>query len=297
LVREGSLPRLNYSLEQLATKAAEVRRDVVTALAEHPIAPAGPSLAGADLLTTLFFFEINFMPEDREWSGRDLWHAPSRALSPALAAAMAEAGFFPLRDLLKMGTLDHPLEGFLSSRTPGIPVSGGVEGAGLSVAVGMALASRLDHNPRRVYCLIDDSEVQIGQIWEATMAAAQFELDNLVLVIDLDGKQQDGEIEEIIGVAPLAEKFRDFNWHVLEVEGNELSQLVDAFNRTRSLRKAPTVILSCTTRGHGVDAFEEGDDLLTAESASEALAALGTSAEEWRRRLEAGDGHGSKRRG
>jgi transketolase len=294
---EGPLPRLNYSLEQLATKAAEVRRDVVTALAEHPIAPAGPALAAADLLTTLFFYEINFMPEDRDWAGRDLWHVPSRALSPALAAAMAEAGFFPLKDLLKMGTLDHALEGVLSSRTPGIAVSGGVEGAGLSVAVGMALASRLDQNPRRVYCLIDDSEVQIGQIWEATMAASQFELDNLVLVIDLDGKQADGEIEEIMGLAPLAEKFRDFNWHVIEVEGNELSQLVNAFNRSRSLRKAPTVILSCTTSGCGVDEFEEADELLTAESAAEALAALGTSAEEWRRRLEAGDGPGGKRRG
>lgn len=291
------MPRLNYSLEQLANKAIEVRRDLVTALAEHPITPPGPSLAGADLLTTLFFYEINFMPEDRDWAGRDLWHVGSRALGPALAAAMAEAGFFPLRDLLKMGTADHPLEGALSNRTPGIAVSAGVEGAGLSVAVGMALASRLDHHARRVYCVIDDAEVQNGQVWEAAMAASQFELDNLVLIIELDGKQSDGDIEEIIGLAPLAEKFRDFNWHVIEVEGNELSQLVDAFNRSRSMKKAPTVIVSCTTRGAGVDAFEEGDDLLTAEMTADALAALGTSTDEWRRRLEAGDGAVGKRRG
>jgi transketolase len=292
------LPRLNYSLEQLATKATEVRRDVVTALGEHPVTPAGPALAGADLLTTLFFYEINFAPEDRDWPGRDFWHVSSRALTPALAAAMAEAGFFPLRDLLKLGTVDHPLEGALSNRTPGIAVSAGVDGAGLSVAVGMAVASRLDHNPRRIYCLIDDAEVQIGQVWEAAMSAAQFELDNLVLVIDMDGKQADGDIEEIMGLAPLAEMFRAFNWHVLEVDGNDLSRLVDAFNRSRSKKKAPTAILSCTTRGRGVETLEETDDLLTPESAAEALVALGTSAADWRRRLEAGDGHaGAKRRG
>jgi transketolase len=291
------VPRLNYSLDQLASKAAEIRRDIVLSLARRPVAPAGPALAGADLLTTLFFYEINFKPEDRQWADRDYWHLSSRALSPALQAAMAEVGFFPLRDLLATGGYDHPLEGFPTTRIPGMQVSAGVPGAGLSVAAGMALASRLDHHARRIYCLIDDSEVQVGQVWEAAMAAAQFELDNLVLVVDLDGKQADGDIEEIVGLAPLAEKFRAFNWHVLEIDGNDLRQLVDAFNRSRSLKKAPTVILSCTTRGFGVETLEESDELLDAESAVAALAALGTTAEDWQRRLEAGDGPGHRRRG
>ena len=129
------------------------------------------------------------------------------------------------------------------------------------------------------------------------MAAAQFELENLVLAIDLDGRQADGDIEEIVGLAPLAEKFRAFNWHVLEVDGNDVGQLVEAFDRSRSLRRAPTAILSCTTPGHGVSAYEEEDPPLTLDTAGEALRELATSLEEWRKRLDAAGGSGGGRRG
>lgn len=284
------MPRLNYTISQLEEKAQDVRRDIVTALAQRPIAPAGSALAGADLMTALFFYEINFKPDDQRWPERDIWHVSSTALAPALHAVMAEVGLFPQRDLLAMGTPDHHLEGHASSRTRGVEVGGGVPGSGLSVAVGIALASRIDRNPRRVYCVMDDSEMQEGQVWEAAMAAAQFELDNLVMVIDLDGKQADGEIEEIIGLAPLTEKLRAFNWHFLEVDGNNLEKLVDAFNRTRSRRGAPSAILSCTTRGRGVSMLEESDEPLTEETARQALSELGTNLDDWKRRLEAGDG-------
>jgi transketolase len=271
------VPRLNYTVDQLKEKALDVRRDVVTALVEHPVARVGSALAGADLLTTLLFYEVNFKLDDPDWVERDMWHVSSQALTPALHAAMAEVGFFPTSDLASIGSPDHHLEGFPSSRTPGVEVSGGPPGAGLSVALGMALASRLDGNPRRIYCVMDDSEIQSGQLWEAAMAAAQFELGNLVLVIDLDGHQADGEIEEIIGLVPLAEKMRDFNWHVLEVDGNDVEELVDAFNRSRSLHGAPAVILSCTVHGHGVALFEESDE---AEAAEESEGAGEAEAEE-----------------
>lgn len=285
------MPRLNYTVSQLEAKAIDVRRDVIVALARRSLPGAGSALAGADLLTALFFYEINFKLDDLRWAERDVWHLSSRALAPVLHAVMAEVGFFPARDLLLTGAVDHHLEGYASNRTPGVEVCGGVPGGGLSVSVGMALASRMERNPRRVYCVMDDSEVQEGQLWEAAMAAAHLELDNLVLAIDLDGKQEDGDTEEIVGLAPLAEKLRSFNWHVLETDGNSAEKLVEAFNRSRSLRGAPAVILSCTTRGHGVGMLEESDPVLTPELAAQALGELGTTLDDWTRRLEAGDGH------
>lgn len=284
------MPRLNYTISQLEEKARDVRRNIVTAIGLHAVTPPGSALAGADLLTVLFFYEINFKLGDLRWPERDIWHVSSRALAPALHAVMAEVGFFPTRDLLAMGAVDHHLEGDPSGRTRGIEVSGGVPGGGLSVAVGAALSSKMDKNPRRIYCVMDDSEIQEGQFWEAAMAAAQFELDNLVLVVDLDGKQADGEIEEIMGLAPLTEKLRAFNWHVLEVDGNNLEKLVEAFNRTRGLRGAPSAILSCTTRGHGVSMLEESDEPFTQDMARQALVELGSTFDDWKRRLEAGDG-------
>ncbi len=292
------MPRLNYSPAQLAEKALDVRRNVVTTLGLHPILSPGSSLAGADLLTTLFFYEINFRLDDLRWPERDLWHVSSRALAPALHAVMAEVGYFPGRDLLRLGEAGHHLGAVPSPATPGVEVGAGAPGAGLSVAVGMALGARLDRNPRRVYCVMDDSEIQSGQVWEAAMAAAQFELDNLVLAIDLDGRQADGDIEEIIGLASLAEKLRAFNWHVLEVDGNDVGQLVEAFDRSRSLHRAPTAILSCTTPGRGVSGYEEEDQPLTFAAAGEALRELETSLEEWRQRLDAAGGRrGSARAG
>ena len=284
------MPRLNYSPAQLAEKALDVRRNVVTALALHPIMSPWPSLAGADLLTTLFFYEINFKLDDLHWPERDQWHVSSRALAPALHAVMAEVGYFSGRDLLRLGDAGHHLGALPSSATPGVEVTAGAPGAGLSVAVGLALGAQIDRNPRRIYCVMDDSEIQSGQVWEAAMAAAQFEVDNLVLAIDLDGRQADGDIEEIIGLAPLAEKLRACNWHVLEVDGNDVAQLVEAFDRSRNLHRAPTAILSCTTPGHGVSGWEENDAPLTFEVAGEALRELKTSLEEWRQRLEAANG-------
>lgn len=284
------MPRLNYTASQLEEKALDVRRNIVTALAVHPIVPASGALAGADLLTTLFFYEINFKLDQLDWAERDIWHVSSRVLAPTLHAVMAEVGYFPRRDLLRMGEAGHHLGGVPTSLTPGIEVSAGAPGTGLSVALGVALASRQDANPRRIYCVMDDEEIQTGQVWEAAMAAAQFELDNLVLAVDLDGKQADGDIEEIIGLAPLAEKFRSFNWHVLEVDGNDLAELIEGFNRSRSLRRAPTAILSCTVSGRGVSRFEEAEDPMPTAIDAEVLHELGTTLDDWRQRLEAGDG-------
>lgn len=285
------MPRINYTVEQLREKAADVRRDVVVMHAGGGWGGVGSSLAAADLLTTLFFYEFNFDLNDPTWADRDLWHVSSRAIGSGLYATMGEVGFFPLGDLTRFGTAESHVRSFPSSTTPGIDVTAGVPGAGLSVAIGMALGSRLDDVHRRVYCIMDDSEVQDGTFWESAMAAAHLEMDNLVLVVEYDGKQAGGDIEEVLGFAPLTEKLRSFNWHTIEIDGNDLDAVVGAFNKSRSLKGAPVAILSCTTLGKGVSFMEDDDAWCRGnpddEQTRTALEELGTNYDEWTKRLSA----------
>ena len=285
---EVDVSRINYTVEQLRDKATVVRRNIMSMCAGGEWGGCGTALAGADLLTTLFFYEINLDLENPSWAERDIWHSSSRPLAPALYAAMAEVGFFPRADLLKLGEFGHYMQAFPSASTPGIEVSG-IQGSGLSTCVGVGLASRIDDSHRRVYCIMDDSEVHCGQFWEAALAAAHHELDNLVLIIDYDGKQQDGDIEEVMAIAPLTEKLRSFNWHTIEVDGNDVQQIVEAFDRSRSLRGAPVTIFSCTTVGHGISFMEDDDAWLEGipdeAQIQAALAELGTSGEEWQKHL------------
>ncbi len=285
------MPRINYTVEQLRDKAVDVRRNVVTMGATGGWGGIGSSLAAADLMTTLFFYEVNFNPDDLEWPERDLWHVSSKGLTAALYATMAEVGYFPKADLLAVDQPDNHIEGFPSARTPGIELSGGVQGAGLSGAVGMGLATRMHEVHRRVYCVVDDSEVQDGQFWEAALAAAQFELEQLVLVVDYDDKQADGDVEDVMALAPLNDKLRSFNWHTLEIDGNDMEAVVGGLDRSRSNKGAPTAILNCSMLGKGVSFMESEDPwyagIPTEEQAVEALSELGTTLEEWRKRLTA----------
>jgi transketolase len=283
------VPRINFTVEQLREKAIDVRRNVVAMHAGGQLGGPGASLAAADLMTTLFFYEINFDRDNPDWEDRDIWHVSSQPLAAAMYSAMAEVGYFPFADLLRIGDLDMPVRSYPSATARGVEVSGGVPGAGLSVAIGMALGSHLDQQHRRVYCIMDDSEVQEGVFWEAAIAAAHHELDGLVLVIDYDGKQQGGDIEEVMGFAPLTEKLRSFNWHTIEIDGNDLDAIVEAFDKSRSLRGAPTAILNCTLHGKGVSFMEDDEQWHDAapseEQVREALTELGTSYDDWMKRL------------
>jgi transketolase len=204
---------------------------------------------------------------------------------------MAERGYFPLADLLGFRQLTGHLQGHPSRHdTPGIEVSSGSLGQGLSVACGMALGSRMDRRERRVYCVMGDGELQEGQVWEAAMFAAHYGLDNLCGIVDYNRKQIDGDVEDVMGIAPLADKWRAFEWHVVEIDGHDVKQVLHAFDEARRTRGRPTVILAHTVMGKGVS-FMEDDHRWhgmppAREQAEQAMRDLGTTLDEWTRRLE-----------
>ena len=285
--------RLAWDADQLRAKALDVRRDIITLLAKSQTGHSGGPLSSADFGTALFFHELNVDPSNPRWPERDLWHFSIGHVSPVIYSLMAERGYFPLRDLMKFRAFDGHLQGHPSAHdTPGIEVSSGSLGQGLSVASGMAVASRMDHHPRRVYCVMGDGEQQEGQIWEAAMFAGHYRLDNLCGIIDYNRKQIDGDVEQIMGVAPLADKWRAFEWHVVECDGHDLAELLRAFGEARAHRGSPTVILAHTVMGKGVSYME--DDYRwdgkppKMEQAEAALKELGTSYAEWSERLMKG---------
>lgn len=285
------MPRLQLNLDELRERALFVRRDIITLLARSQSGHSGGPLSSTDFGTALFFHEISVDPERLTDPTRDLWHFSIGHVTPVIYSLMAERGYFPLADLLGFRQFKGHLQGHPSKHdTPGIEVSSGSLGQGLSVSCGMAYGSRHDGNPRRVYCVMGDGEQQEGQIWEAAMFAAHYKLDNLVGIIDYNRKQIDGDVQDIMGIAPLADKWRSFNWHVIDVDGHDLGELLKAFDEARRTKGKPSVILARTIMGKGVSYME--DDYRwhgvppSIEQAEAALQELGTSLEAWTRRLE-----------
>jgi len=285
------LPRLKHDVEQLKERALFVRRDIVALLARSQTGHSGGPLSCADFGTVLFFHEMDVDPARLDDPARDLWHFSIGHVTPVIYSLMAERGYFPLRDLLQFRSFEGHLQGHPSKHdTPGIEVSSGSLGQGLSVSCGMALGSRMDGNPRRVYCVMGDGEQQEGQIWEAAMFAAHYKLDNLCGIIDYNRKQIDGDVQDIMGIKPLADKWRSFNWNVIDAQGHDVQDLLRAFAAARAHKGQPSVILAHTVMGKGISYME--DDYKwhgvppNVEQAEKALAELGTSLAEWTRRLE-----------
>jgi len=215
-----------------------------------------------------------------------MWFWSFGHVTPIHYSLLAEAGFFPKRDLLKFRQFDGHLQGHPSCLdTPGVEVSSGSLGQGLSISVGAALGSRLDGHSRRIYALMSDGEQQEGAIWEAAMSAGHYKLDNLCGIIDYNQAQIDGRVEDIMGIAPLADKYRAFRWHVIEVDGHNFEQILTAFAEARQVKGKPTVILAHTIMGKGVsfmeDKYEWHGKPPTREQADKALAELGTTFDEW----------------
>lgn len=285
------MPRLQLSHDELQERALFVRRDIIALLARAQSGHSGGPLSSTDFGTALFFHEINVNPEQLDAPERDLWHFSIGHVTPVIYSLMAERGYFPLADLLGFRQLRGHLQGHPSKHdTPGIEVSSGSLGQGLSVCCGMALGSRHDGNPRRVYCVMGDGEQQEGQIWEAAMFGAHYKLDNLCGIIDYNRKQIDGDVQDVMGIAPLADKWKAFNWHVIDVDGHDMKALLHAFDEARRTKGKPSVILARTIMGKGISYME--DDYRwhgvppNAEQAEKALQELGTSLDAWTRRLE-----------
>ncbi|OGC77496.1 MAG: transketolase [candidate division Zixibacteria bacterium RBG_16_40_9] len=273
-------------MEQLKEVALRIRRDILTMLPEAGSGHTGGPLSACDFGTALFFNEMVYDPKNPKWPDRDMWFFSFGHVTPVHYSLLAEAGFFPKRDLLKFRKLDGHLQGHPSSLdTPGVEVSSGSLGQGLSIAVGAALGSRLDKHLRRIYCLMSDGEQQEGSIWEAAMSAAHYKLDNLCGLIDYNNIQIDGKVADVMEIAPLAEKYRAFGWHAIDIDGHNYRQILNALAEAKTVKGKPTAILCRTFMGKGVSFME--DDYHwhgkppKKEEAEKALIELGTTYQEW----------------
>ena len=244
--------------EELTKIAREVRRGIVTGVHAAKSGHPGGSLGAADIMTYLYFEEMNVRVDDPRWAGRDRFVLSKGHAAPSLYSVLAEKGFFPKADLETLRHIGSHLQGHPNMNdTPGIDMSTGSLGQGISAAVGMAVAAKHWGDDYRTYTLLGDGECEEGQVWEAAMFAGNQGLDNLVVIVDHNGLQIDGSIEEVNSAMPIADKFRAFKFHVIEVaDGNDMSQLRAAFTEARETKGMPTCIVAETVKGKGVSFME-----------------------------------------
>ena len=245
----------NLELEKIAN---EVRKGIVTAVHSAKSGHPGGSLSAADILTYLYFEEMNVDPKNPKMADRDRFVLSKGHVAPALYSVLAQKGFIPAEDLKTLRHTGSYLQGHPDMKhTPGIDMSSGSLGQGFSAAAGMAMAAKLDNKDYRVYALAGDGEIQEGQIWEAAMWAGFRKLDNLVLVVDNNGLQIDGNIADVCSPYPIDKKFEAFNFHVINVaDGNDMDQLKAAFDEARATKGMPTAIIMKTVKGKGVSYME-----------------------------------------
>ena len=259
LCRAGVLKRGNSMTDQeLAKIANEVRRGIVTGVHAAKSGHPGGSLGAADIMTYLYFGEMDVDPANPSRAERDRFVLSKGHCAPALYAVLAERGFFPKEELETLRHIGSRLQGHPNMNdTPGVDMSTGSLGQGISAAVGMALAAKHWGDSYRVYTLLGDGECEEGQVWEAAMFAGNHDLDNLVAIVDHNGLQIDGSIDEVNSAMPLADKFRAFKWHVIELaDGNDMAQIEAAFAEAREVTGAPVAIIAETVKGKGVSFME-----------------------------------------
>lgn len=242
---------------QLKNIAQNIRVNIVKMLAEARSGHPGGSLSMVDILTVLYFDKMNVNVDDPKWKDRDRFVLSKGHGAPGLYAVLAEKGFFPKEELFKLRKCDAMLQGHPDMKgTPGVDMSTGSLGQGLSVANGMALAGKLDQKDYRVYAIVGDGEIQEGQIWEAAMSSTHYHLDNLTLFVDHNGLQIDGSNDEVMTVNPIPEKFRAFGWNVIEIVGHDYEQIGAAVAMAQTIKDRPTAIVAETIKGKGVSFME-----------------------------------------
>lgn len=245
------------SYEELAKIADRMRKTVIEMIYEAQSGHPGGSLSAIEILTVLYFNQMNIVSRNPKDPDRDRLVLSKGHAAPALYAILAERGFFPKSHLKNLRKIDSNLQGHPDMRKiPGVDMTSGSLGQGLSVANGMAIAGKLDQNIYRVYCLVGDGELQEGQIWEACMTSYQYKLNNLCLIVDNNNLQIDGPVEKVMNIYPLKEKFENFGFRVLEVDGHNIEELIMAFETAKKFKKRPTVIIAKTVKGKGVSFME-----------------------------------------
>lgn len=237
--------------------ANQLRQHVVKMVGEANSGHPGGSLSAADILAVLFFKEMRIDPANPRWQDRDRFVLSKGHASPILYAALAERGFFPKEWLLGFRKINSPLQGHPDmKKVPGVEMSTGSLGQGFSTAVGMALGLKMDQSPARVYALLGDGEIQEGIIWEAAMAAAHYKLNNLTAILDYNGLQIDGPVQEVMNPEPVADKWRSFGFKVITIDGHNIPEIINAINTARQHLEGPSIIIAKTVKGKGVSFME-----------------------------------------
>jgi transketolase len=253
--------KFNLSIPELEKMAKQLRRHVITMIATAGSGHPGGSLSAADIVTALYFKAMRHDPKNPQWLDRDRFVLSKGHAAPILYAALAECGYFPVEELSTLRKLGSRLQGHTDrTLTPGVEMSAGSLGQGLSYGIGIALAGRLDKRDYHVYVLLGDGECEEGQVWEAAMFAPHFQMDNLTAIVDHNGLQLDGRCCDIMGIEPLADKWRAFNWNAIEIDGHDIKQILQAFKKAREVKGKPTVIIAHTVKGKGVSFMENNVD-------------------------------------
>ena len=242
---------------ELMKTANEVRKGIVTAVHSAKAGHPGGSLSAADIFTYLYFEEMNIDPKEPKKADRDRFVLSKGHTAPGLYSVLAQRGYFPVEDLKTLRHTGSYLQGHPDMKhIPGVDMSSGSLGQGISAAVGMAIAGKLDNADYRVYTLLGDGEIQEGQVWEAAMLAAHKKLDNLVVIVDNNNLQIDGAIDEVNSPYPIDKKFEAFNFHVINIDGNDFDQIDAAFKEAKTVKGCPTAIIAKTIKGKDVSFME-----------------------------------------
>lgn len=245
------------TVEELQQQAKEIRKEILQMTHKAGSGHPGGSLSAADIVTALYFHVMNIDPENPKWEARDRFVLSKGHAAPVLYAALAEQGYFPKEDLNHLRQIDQHLQGHPDMKgTPGVDMTTGSLGQGISAAVGMALAGKMDQASYRVYALLGDGEMQEGQVWEALMSAAHYKLDNLIACLDHNRIQLVGPTNEIMTISPAAEKIRAFGWHVIEIDGHDMQAILNALKEAEGVTGKPIMIVANTVKGKGVSFME-----------------------------------------
>ncbi|MBP7077153.1 MAG: transketolase [Bacteroidales bacterium] len=245
-------------ISNLIQKAAEIRRDVIKSLTKAGSGHLGGSLGLADVFTVLYFYELRHNSGNAEWHARDRVVLSIGHVAPVLYTTLAHAGYFHESELDSLRKEGSRLQGHpsLQHKLPGIETSSGSLGQGLSIAVGMAMAMKIEKSNRNIYCILGDGELQEGQIWEAAMSASHHKLDNLIAIVDRNEVQIDGPTRVVMDLEPLTQKWESFGWNVIGCKGNDISDLIRTFDQIRNISNKPSVIIARTTMGKGIKSIE-----------------------------------------
>jgi transketolase len=248
---------MKKGIKELEKTAIQIRKDIIKMITESASGHPGGSLSSVEILTSLYFNVMNIDPENNKNPDRDRFVLSKGHAAPLLYSVLARRGYFDVDELKGLRKIGSILQGHPNmNEVPGVDMSTGSLGQGISAAVGMAIAGKMDNKEYRVYALLGDGELEEGQVWEAAMAAAQYKLDNLTAFVDKNGLQIDGPCSEVMSAEPITDKFRAFNWNVLEADGHNFEQLLDAVEKAKTCKGQPTVIVCKTIKGKGVSFME-----------------------------------------